>query len=369
MSDKIVLINQSSGYLMRDVAQALSERYEEVVLLASHPVDGVKTDTIIPYDKRSTLRRLWTWLMAAIQIWWKVTWTYRQYELLIVSNPPFAPLLPLVLGNKFSLLVYDIYPDVLVSQHVLGESNPIVRCWRWANRKVFAKAERIFTIGDGMKQCLSQYTAIEKIKVVPLWPDKQRIRRIERCDNLFVRKHHLEDKFVVMYSGNLGNTHRVEVLLDVAERMADDDGVVFLLVGEGKKKRMLEERVAKVGLRNVLLLPYQPSEMLAHSLSAADIAVVTLDVNSAQMSVPSKTFNLMALGAPLMCIASPDSELGRLVDQYHMGKVFLPEDIDDMLQFISELKNNQALWTQYSRNALTASQNFTSENAKMLVEP
>ena len=362
---RIVIVNQTSGYLMRDIARAFMEEYEQVTVLASLALDGVRTDRIIAYDKRSSVRRVLTWCVATVQIWWKVFWKYRDDELFIVSNPPMAPLLPLILRNPFSVLIYDIYPDVLVNQQVIKTTNLLARWWRKANRRVFARAERVYTIGEGMRDCLSQYADAEKIKVVPLWPNDTHIQPIAKDDNLFIKEHHLEGQFVVLYSGNLGSTHRVEVLVDVARSMED---VTFVIIGEGAKKKLIAERVEREECRNVMLLPYQPLETLSHVLSAADVAVVTLDMGASQMSVPSKTFNLMAVGAPIMGIASPESELGRLVGKYGMGRLFMPEDIDGMVAFIREMKEDDALRTTYSRHSLGASRFFTSENAKMFLK-
>ena len=217
-----------------------------------------------------------------------------------------------------------------------------------------------------MKKCLAKYVSAEKIKVVPLWPNGQ-MHRVDEFENKFIKEKKLEGKFVVMYSGNLGITHRMDVLLDVAQLVHDED-IVFLIIGEGGKKKMIEERIEKEKIKNVRLLPYQPMDMLPHSLSAADIAVVTLDTSSSQMSVPSKTFNLMAVGAPLMCIASPDSELGNLVRKYDVGVIYSPEEYVEMAKFVFHLNADRQAKEHYRASAIAAAKNFTSENAKLFIE-
>lgn len=374
--DKIVIVNQSSGYLMRDIAKEYKDNGFEVVLMTAVSKNniniglagsGVKVDSLIAYDKGSSLKRLWTWGIATMQIWWKLIFKYKGYELLIVSNPPFAPLIPIVLTRRFSLLIYDIYPDVLLTQHVVSEINLLIKWWRQLNKVVFKKAEKIYTISEGMKCCLEQYSEESKIKVVPLWPDTDSIKRIEKKDNLFIKQHHLEGKFVVMYSGNMGNTHRAEVLIDVAQKI-DDDDILFVLIGNGKKKKHIEQRINSEHCKNVLLLPFQSYDFLSHSLSAADIGVVTLDTSSSQMSVPSKTFNLMIVGAVLMCIASTDSELGNLVKQYEFGGIFIPDDINGMVEFIKEMKSCDEKRKKLMEKSVKASSYFSAKNAQMFLE-
>lgn len=116
MHRRIVIVNQSSGYLMRDIAKAYHHKGYDVVLMAS-PSDkntdvlsekeGIRIDPLIAYNKSSAFRRLWTWTFATIQVLYKLWIDYREDELLIVSNPPFAPLVALVVRNRFSLCQTD----------------------------------------------------------------------------------------------------------------------------------------------------------------------------------------------------------------------------------------------------------------------
>lgn len=370
---KIVLACQTCGYLLKDIANAYNKAGYDVTVMTSLSSQKSIRDylskeiilkTVVTYDKSSSLKRIFTWVWCAIQMYFKILFGYRDSVVLYVSNPPFGPLLPLLLRNKFSLLIWDIYPDVLVNQHVVSESNTVAKWWRKVNRKVYNRADHVFTISEGMKDCLSQYVEKDRIKVIPLWPDNSNLHYIKKKDNQFIKQHGLEGKFIVMYSGNLGDTHRMDVLVDVAKRIQD---VMFILIGEGGKKKMIEQRVNDEGVKNVMMLPYQPYEFLSHSLSAADVAVVTLDSASSQMSVPSKTFNMMLLGLPLLSIASPESELGHIIKQYKVGEIFLPENIDGITDYLIRLKTDENQIKLYAENSLQASRNFTVENAKAYV--
>ena len=169
-------------------------------------------------------------------MWWKIIFHHRKEDVLYVSNPPFCPLLPLIIRNNFSLLIWDIYPDVLVNQHVVSNDSIISKWWQKSNRKVYQKAKRIYTLSNGMKECLARYVEEDKIKVIPLWPDNANLQRIDKSQNLFIKDNRLEGKFIVMYSGNMGNTHRMDVLVDVAKNIQDKD-IIFVLIGEGGNNR------------------------------------------------------------------------------------------------------------------------------------
>lgn len=373
---KILIACQTCGYLLKDTANAYVDAGYDVTLMTSHySWEGIK-DTLNPsikpsfvitYNRDSSIKRIVTWLLCFIQMAFKIWFSYRRHEVLYVSNPPLAPLLPLWLHNSFSLLIWDIYPDVLVNQHVVSKDSCISKWWQKSNRKVYQKAKHIYTLSNGMKECLARYVEGKKIKVIPLWPDNTNLQRIDKSQNQFIKKYQLEGKFVVMYSGNLGNTHRMDVLVDVAKNIQDKD-VIFVLIGEGGKKKLLEQRISDECVDKILMLPYQPYDFLSHSLSAADIAVITLDAQSSSMSVPSKTFNMISLGTPLLCIASPKSELGNIVKNYSVGGIFEPEDVSGITDFVLKLKINDSVRKRYAENSLKASMDFSPENAKMFIE-
>jgi hypothetical protein len=184
---QIVFVNQSSGYLMIDIVNAFRDRYEQRVLFTgflnprSQPLDAdVKLEKLVQYNRSSGLKRVWTWTSAFFKALILIMFKYRKAELFLVSNPPLTIFLPLLLGNRFSILVYDIYPDALVAQGMLKKKSFLIKCWERVNRKVMARAEKVFTITHGMKQVLSDYVSEEKIEVVPVWSDSEFIKTVSK---------------------------------------------------------------------------------------------------------------------------------------------------------------------------------------------
>ena len=365
----LVIINQSGNYMDSDVANEALKYYDQVVRMGickktERPCHKqVRYDKLIPFDKKSTIRRLWSWGFGSIQVFWKLLTRYRKWDILYYTNPPMACWSSLVLGNKFSIMEYDIYPDALVTIGI-GRNNLISRFWRWANCKLFSKAERIFTLSDGMKECLAQYGHEEKIKVIPVWASSTNFHQIGKNDNILLKQLGLQDKFIVLYSGNIGYTHSVEVIIEIAKTMKNVDDVHFLIIGEGKKKTDIENEVKRTGLTNVSLLPYQPIDILPYSLSSADLGVITLEENVAKVSVPSKTFNLLAVGAPLLAIANDQTEVYRLLSKYECGRCIPKDNIELMVEYIMKLKQDKDYEKLLSHNSIMASMDFTYENAK-----
>ena len=355
---------------MIDIINTFTEAGHSCVLVTGRlverniPLDPmVRVERIIKYNRDTTFKRLFTWGVGFIQIWFRIAIKYRKTGLFIVSNPPFAPLLPMVVKNPFQLLIFDIYPDALSELGYLSEKSLLIRCWKKSNRKVFARAKSIFTITDSMKQVIQKYAGNKQVEVVPLWTDNTFFKSIDPTQNHFLKEHKLSGKFIVMYSGNIGLSGDIDVLLDVAAEIKSDN-ITFLIIGDGAKKDMISEKAKNLDLKNFNLLPWQPVAELPYSFSSASLAVISLGIKTSKLSVPSKLYNFLSVGAPLLCIASKTSEVENLVTKYNCGKSFEPDDISGMVNFIIEVAENKELHSRMKANALIASGDFNKINSK-----
>lgn len=373
MKKNVVLINQSTGYLMIDIVNAYAAQYDQIALIAGSIkyserslTDKVHVDKIIAYDRSSALRRIFTWLFGTIQILFKLLFKYRRYEVVYVTNPPMSYLLAYFIHRPYSIIVYDIYPEALKNIGIT-EHHPIYHLWAKWNKRLFAKAQKVVTLSEGMGKVLELYVNRSKIKVIYNWSASDKLHPIKKETNPFVKQYGLENKFVILYSGNIGYTHNVECLVDIAKLLKNDPSVLFLIIGEGKKKGMIQDMVSKAHLTSFLFLTWQDKDMLPYSLSAADVAVITLNDDTAQVSVPSKTYNLLAVGAPLMCISPQNSELASLINKYQNGSCFGKDDVKNMAAYISKLKVHPEIRKELSINSLQAAKCFTYRNAEEYV--
>ena len=366
----IVFVNQSSGYLMIDIIHTFGKHFTDNVLIAgtinprNNPLGNqVVIEKIVPINRKSTLKRLISWSLGFLKTLYLVKTKYRNAHLFLTTNPPFAPLIPLFCSNSYTLLVYDVYPDVLTEFKILRKDSFFVKLWQNANRKVYAKADQLFTISEGMKSCMEFYSGDRMVKVVPVWTDNKFLKPISKKENPFVISQGLENKFVVLYSGNLGYTHDLDVIIEIAAKIKHTD-LFFLIIGEGDKKSQLQQKISDHGLTNCRILPLQPIEILPYSLATADLGIVSLGKGASMLSVPSKTFNLMSVGVPLLCIASKESELSGLVQKHEIGKCFASDEVTAMIEFTESLADNPSYHKTLCENALKASKQYGSENAE-----
>ena len=366
---KVVLVNQSTRHLMIDIANAYVDNYDEVVLMAGvveeyeRPLDKrIRVVKVREYDRSSAVKRIMTWGIAFLQVFFKLLFGYKDYEVVYFTNPPISYFASLFVSNPFSVVVYDIYPDALRNVGI-KESNFIYKTWVRINKKLYAKAKWIYTLSDGMANVLTKYVGKDKIRVVPNWPFTDIFAPVPKSENPFAIEHHLEDKFVVMYSGNMGYTHSVDVVLDAAAKTRDNGHIHYLLIGQGKKKPILEGRVKNEGLSNVTILDLQPFNVVPYSFAAADLAVITLNEESGAVSVPGKTYDFLSVGAPLLCVCPAESEMTVLTKKYGNGKCFQSKDLEGIVSFILDVAEDAELQKSLSDNSLKASEDFTRANA------
>lgn len=371
---RLVILNQAANYLTIGFANAFNRRFDSVILMTGGVhVQGaplasdIEICRINRWHERPAPKKALSYILALIAMWWLLMTRYRRHEVLFVSVPPMGYLLNLVLPHRFSMVIWDVYPDVFKIKG-MRERHPLFRAWAWLNRRSFRRAWRIFTISEPMAELLSKYVDRYRLCVHPIWSIFQANERVENADNPFVKAHNLAGKFVVQYSGNIGLTHNVEALIDVAERLKDESDILFQIIGRGPRKPLVERIVRERGLSNVHFLPFQPDDMFPYSLSAADLGVVILHDSVSRGSVPSKAFNLMSFGIPALYIAALDSELARYAREFGHARCFEAHDLERISQFIRELASDRARQQAMAERAETAAGHFRLDNADRFVE-
>jgi glycosyltransferase involved in cell wall biosynthesis len=365
----IVLINQDSGYLMIDIVNHICENYDETTLIAGKLIergtklnDKVGLEWITEYKRNSLLSKFFSWFLGFFQALYLIGFKYKAAELFIVSNPPFAVFIPLFFNRRFKLLIFDIYPDVLVNSISWFKYTPIAAGWRQLNKIIFKRAEKIYTIGEGLKATLEQYVNSDKIEVVPLWTNNDFIYSIPRKNNIFLKEKSFENNFIVLYSGNLGKTQHPEIIIELAKWLKSINDLHFVIIGSGSEKNLLEDRIKTENIHNVSMFNWQDPSLLPHTFSSAHIAIITSGSQVNNLSIPSKTFNFMSVGVPILGISSPNSELGKLIQKYKIGACFDSNEVKEISEFILKLKGDFNLYNFYAENSLKTSKIFTIEN-------
>ncbi|MFM7023850.1 MAG: glycosyltransferase family 4 protein [Flavobacteriales bacterium] len=327
----------------------------------------VKVRYFNKYDNTSGFKRLFTWGLFTFYAFFYVLFKSRKKELILVTTPPFIVFIgsffKRLRGQKYHLIVWDLYPDVLINFGVFKEKSLAIRWWKKMNNTCFRRADNIFTLGEHLNTAIKKYSGKDSI-IIQNWVNADFVKPMNKSENTFAAQHNLQNKLVVLYSGNLGMTHDIESIVNTAELLKSNNNIHFVIIGEGAKKAAITQMVHDKQLGNVLMLPYQDKAVLPYSLTCADIGVVTLSDGAENISVPSKTYYTLAAGSAMLALAAQESELGLLVEKYQCGKVFAKAPAEEIAAYVLHLFNHPGELAQLKQNARLASFDFTPENAK-----
>lgn len=365
IGNRLVIVNQDVGYLFVDLANAGLRQYDEVTLITGSVVElgsrldeRVKVRPMVRYRRRSVVSRLISWLIGFVQLVWMLRWHYRADEILVSSNPPLNTLLSLLLPNKVGLYVLDLYPEALHKTGMLSVRNPIVRVWARLNRLAYGRFSSVWALTPSMKTVVEQQYNV-KVRFAPAWASEL----VDDVDRSFLDRERVADSWVVLYSGNLGREHEIECLLDCAARLSDCSGLLFVIAGDGWSRARLRDRIIREHLSNVRLMGKLPGTEFSTLLSHARIGVVSQSLRTADVCIPSKTFNLLASGLPILGIGKIDSDFGHLIGSTGSGKVFFPNQIGDMSSFVRSCWQDEEIRRGFELRSLRAADAFKRSNA------
>ena len=246
----------------------------------------------------------------------------------------------------YVFIVHDVYPEIAIQVGIVGPNAMTTQIWRWAYRRVYNGADRIVVLGERMKQIVLKsvrHDRWDRCVVIPNWADGDAIVPRPPDDNPMRAELGLGDKFVVLYSGNMGLTHDIETVVEAADRMQGLEDLRFLLIGGGGRRDEVAEMVRQKDLQNVTMLPYQPQEKLPYSLTCGDISIVTLGTGIEGLSVPSKLYSSLAAGLAVVAIMGPGSEVGDVVDEYECGYRVSQGDVNGLVEAITTLHADHSL--------------------------
>ncbi len=272
-----------------------------------------------------------------------------QYDCTVVfTNPPLIALvgwlLKLLRGTKFVYVVEDLYPDVAIGLGLLKHDSIVTKVADKVSSFLLRHADRVVALGGGMEQELvSKGVKEDHIASIPNWADGTDIYPLEKSKNWFVEKHHLKGKFVVQYSGHMGEGHDFLTILQAAKKLRKYMDIAFLFIGDGPRRPEIAEFKAHHKLDNVLLLPYQDRATLRFSLGAADVALISLKSELESLMLPCKVYGIMASGRPFIYIGSEQGEISWIAQTAGCGFTVPPGNAKMLAETILKLRQDERL--------------------------
>ena len=240
------------------------------------------------------------------------------------STPPIQglknPLIKLIRRKHVVYNAQDIFPDSLVSTGLAKKDGILWKIGRVIENFTYRNADKIIVISEGFKKnIMAKGVPEEKIVVVYNWVDEEAVKHVPREDNKLFDKYGLDrGKFYITYSGNIGLTQNMDMLLEVAKELESESDIHFVLIGEGAYKEKVKEIIQKEQIKNVTMLPFQPYEDISHVFSLGDVGLVISKPGVGENSVPSKTWSILSASRPVL-VNFDENELKEIVDKHQCG--------------------------------------------------
>ena len=275
---------------------------------------------------------------------------------MVVTNPPLLPFAvgfaAKLRGCKLYLLLHDVYPEAVAAAGLISKTNLLYRLGTAATRRLYRSADQIIVLGRDMRQLVEKKAESKAVEVIENWADTLEIYPCPRDENYYRQALDLKGKRVILYSGNLGRTHSLQTLLEAAHRLRDNNNIHFLIVGDGAKKLEMLQTAENLDLQNVTFMPRQPREKLRDLQNAGDMAIISFMPGMKGISVPSRMYNMMAAGKPIVALTSRDHELGQTILENDAGWVIETQQPESLARLVAETPESEIV--QKGENARKA---------------
>jgi len=333
---------EATGQLLTDLCESLADRFSVSVLCGqpiSNPANsafirigteernGVQINRLAhtQFNKRRGVGRIANLVSFTLSVrrWLRKS---QRFDVIISETDPF--LLPIVVAPyakrvdaAYIAYLQDIYPDIAIR---LGKAKDgwITRWIRNQLRKAYHQANHIVVLSPKMKDVLQSWgLSTGKIQIVPNWVNCSSVKPI-KYNNPFRFRNGWDGCFVVMHSGNMGLSQKLDSLIQAVDQPSFPKEARLALVGGGADESRLQALAAKSSrASDIVFFPYQPREQLSESLSSADVHVISVDPRIDGTMMPSKLYGILASATPVIAIADPSSDVARIVIENNVGVV------------------------------------------------
>lgn len=264
----------------------------------------------------------------------------------LVSTPPIQGILGGLLKKKHNIpFIYnlqDIFPDSLVGTGLSNKGSLLYRIGRKIESYTYKHADKIIVISEDFKKnIIGKGVPEDKIEVVYNWVDENAVVPVSKEDNpLFEEFGISRDKFHVVYAGNLGNAQNIDVIIDAANALRDDNSIEFLIFGTGGLKDKYVAKAKQLNIANVKFFPLQPMERVSQVYGLGDVCVVSCKPGLGGAAMPSKMLSIMSAGRAV--VASFDKgELTYILEKYKCGMYAPAGDASAFAELIMHLSQNR----------------------------
>jgi len=374
---RILFLNQfyrpdiaATAQLLADVAEELARQGHEVHVLCSRSgyngngqgrparevLGGVHVHRVLAtgFGRRRGLGRLIDYLSYYVFAMARALSLPRMDVCVSLTTPPFIGLVGSALRRtrrtRLALWTMDLYPEVLAAYRVLNRGSLLYRLLARLNRSLYRQASEIVSLGEAMtRRLIEAGAAAEKIVTVHNWVPAEAVVPVAPVHSAARRRWNPPDHLTLMYSGNLGLGHELDTALRAVADLNGKIDLRVLLVGNGRMRQPMEELAAELDLDCVSFHAPRPLDLLADSLGAGDIHLVSQRPGTQGLIVPSKQYAVLAAGRPTLFIGPPDCEVAKILRDSGAGVIVPPGNVQATAEALKALAEDAELRIEMGR--------------------
>ena len=289
-----------------------------------------------------------------------------KYDIILMNtNPPtlypIIGILNLFFNKKVFLMMYDVYPNILVALNKIKKYGLINIIWTKLEKFSLKYFTKIIVIGDDMNEIIKEKLSNNlhnKIEIIRNWANSQHFKNNFLNENNFLKMNpNLKNKKLIIYSGTMGTTHNIEEVLELSNVFLNiDNSIHFVFIGGGSKFNFVKNFCENQA--NCSALPFQDYNLVPSILESSIACVVCLDSKFTGLSVPSKSYAILSAGKPIIGFLEKNSEIGKMISENNLGLVF-DKNTDINTRKINLIKLMNAFEKNDSKTRIN---NFFSEN-------
>ena len=338
----------TTGYYVTEIAEYLATKGLDVGVITSNNTyydsdvssqlkyeehNGVKIYRKIhrQISKNDNKKRVVRFITLSFSFFWmSLRHLKKGDQVIVLTNPAFfmlfMPVVRFFTGCKYHILVHDIFPENLSSLGKVNQSSVFYKLLKKVFDKAYSKADSLISIGNDMSKVLAaKVNGKTPISLIPNWADVNDVRPQVKEETETYKKiqDFAEGRVLFQFAGNLGKAQGLDILMNAIDKV-ETDNARFLFVGAGAKLDDINKFAE--GHDNTYSFGFVSRSQQNDFLNACDVGIVTLADGMYGLGVPSKSYNIMATGHPILYVGEDDSEVAMFVKKYDIGWVVKPKD-------------------------------------------
>lgn len=294
------------------------------------------------YNKNHKLKRLIRVIGISLGLFFYGFKIKKADKAFVISNPafitPFFGFLKWLKGFEYILLMHDVFPENLVVGGYIKEPSMLYHLTRSLFVKSRSTADKIIVIGRDMKELLLKHYLANRrddIVVIPNWADTEAIFPLKEAQNKLLEEYQLHNKIIILFAGNHGVLQNLLSFIKIIQQTNNPD-MHYVFAG-GATKNNLELFVQQNSIENVTFLPSYPRSEMNNVLNACHIGLVSLSDEVYGVGVPSKSYNVLSAGKPILFLGNTQTEIAQFVLENGLGWAFEYRNKHAIVDFLNRL--------------------------------